>query len=137
MSKKSIVMLVFACIFVTVTAVLLVLDSITSISAYVILFGDQDAENFGEALGQALGGVFLFLYTILLGIGIVISCGITLPFLITSIKLNGMKKWYNIAILSFTILAFILAIVYVGMLPTISKIQEASSSSSSSVSSSM
>ena len=137
MNKKSIVMLVFACVFVTVNTVLLVLDSITSFAAYSIFFGGQKAEDFGEAFGQALGGIFLFIYTILLGIGIAISCIATIPFLAVLIKENGMKKWFNIAILSFTVFAFLLAAVYIGMLPTISKIQEASSSSSSSISSSI
>ena len=132
MSKKSIVMLVFACIFTTITAILLVLDSMTSISAYSIFFGPSDAENFGEALGEALGGIFLFLYTILIGIGIVISCIATLPFLIVLIKMNGMKKWYNIVLLSFTCLAFLAAIFYVAMLPTLSKIEEAAKASNSS-----
>ena len=135
MSKKSIIMLVFACVFVTLTAVLLVFDSMTSFAAYSVFFGDQTAENFGEALGEALAGVFLFLYTILLGIGIAISCGATLPFLIVSIKLNSIKKWYNIVILAFTALAFTLAVFYIAMLPTLSSIQEAAKSSSSSSSS--
>ena len=123
MSKKAIIMLVFACIFATVTAVLLVLDSMTSFGAYSLLFWSEPADA-KEALGDAIGGILFFVYTILLSIGIAISCIITTPFLVVLIKLNGMKKWYNIAILAFTALALTLAIFYVAMLPIIVKAEE-------------
>ena len=125
MTKKAIIMLVFACLFATVTLVLVFLDSLTSISTYTLLFG-KDTD-----LGDAIGGIFLYLYTILLGIGIVISCALTLPFVLILMKLNGWK-WYVIALLAFTILAFVLAVGYVCMLPVVSNIEQAAKAHSSS-----
>ena len=133
MSKKSIIMLVFACIFVTVTAGLLVYDAFISFSSYMVLFGSHP-ESFGEALGDALGGILLYAYTIILGVCILISSAATLPFDIILMKING-KKWYSIAILSFVITAVVAAIVFVAMLPTIAHIQDAAKASSSSSSS--
>ena len=133
MSKKSIIMLVFACIFVTVTAGLLVYDAFISFSSYMVLFGSHP-ESFGEALGDALGGILLYAYTIILGVCILISSAATLPFDIILMKING-KKWYSIAILSFVITAVVAAIVFVAVLPTIAHIQDAAKASSSSSSS--
>ena len=130
MSPKARTMLILSCIFVTITAFLLFLDSYVSISSYMLLFG-SNPESFGEALGAALGGVLLYVYTILLGIGILVTGSLTLPFVISLLKLNG-KKWYSITILVVAIVAMVAAIVFVAMLPTISKIQNATSSSSSS-----
>ena len=133
MSKKSIIMLVFACVFATVTAGLLVYDAFLSFSSYMILFGSHP-ESFGEALGDALGGVLLYAVTIILGVCILISSAATLPFDIILMKLNG-KKWYSIAILSFVITAVVAAIVFVAMLPVISQIESAAKASNSSSSS--
>ena len=137
MSKKAIIMLVFACVFVTITAGLLAYDSFLSISAYSVLFGSHP-ENFGEALGTALGGVLLYALTIIFGAFILASAAATLPFDIILIKTNG-KKWYSMVILIFVIVAVVLAIAYVAMLPLISHLEEAAreaSSSSSSIDSS-
>ena len=133
MSKKSIIMLVFACVFVTVTAGLLAYDSFLSISAYSVLFGSHP-ENFGEALGSALGGVLLYAMTIIFGAFILASVAATLPFEIILLKTNG-KKWYTLVILIFSIVAVVLAIVYIAMLPVISQIESAAKASSSSSSS--
>ncbi len=133
MSKKSIIMLVFACVFVTVTAGLLAYDSFVSISAYSVLFGSHP-ENFGEALGSALGGVLLYALTIIFGAFILASVAATLPFEIILLKTNG-KKWYTLVILIFSIVAVVLAIFYVAMLPIVSKAEEAARASSSSSSS--
>ena len=133
MSKKSIVMLVFACVFVTITAGLLAYDSFLSISTYSVLFGSHP-ENFGEALGTALGGVLLYVVTLLFGVFIQISVIVTLPFDIILMKLNG-RKWYTLVILFFSIVAAILAIVYMAMLPVVSQIESAAKASSSSSSS--
>ena len=130
MNKKSITMLVFACVFVTITAGLLAYDSFLSISTYTVLFGSHP-ENFGEALGTALGGVLLYVVTILFGVFILASVVATLPFDIILMKING-KKWYSLAILIFSIIAAILAIVYIVMLPVISQIESAAKASSSS-----
>ena len=126
MSKKAIIMLVFACLFATVTLVLLFLDSLTSISTYSLLFGE------GKTLGDAIAGIFLYLYTILIGIGIMIAAAITLPFVLILRKMVGWK-WYTIALLAFVALAFLMAIGYICMLPVVSKIDSAMKSSSSSI----
>lgn len=135
MNKKSIIMLVFACVFVTVTAGLLAYDSFLSISAYSVLFGSHP-ENFGEALGSALGGVLLYALTIIFGAFILASVAATLPFDIILLKSNG-KKWYSLAILIFSIVAAVLAIIYIAMLPVVSQIESAAKESASSSSSSI
>ena len=119
MNKKALTMLILSCIFVTVAVLLTALDAYVSISSYMLLFGSHP-ENFGEALGAALGGVFLYVYTILLGIAILAFGILTLPFDIILLKANG-KKWYAFVILGVAIACMVAAITFVGMLPAISK----------------
>ena len=133
MNKKSIVLLVFACLFATVTLGLLIYDSILSISTYNVLFF-SNPENFGEALGSALGGVLLYVLTIIFGVFILISVALTLPFDLILMKING-KKWYTLTILVFSIVAVVLAAAYVAMLPVVSQIESAAKAGSSSSSS--
>ena len=133
MNKKSIILLVFACIFVTVTAVLLAFDSIFSISTYDALFFSHP-ENFGEALGVVFGSILLIAMTIIFGVGILVSVSLTLPFTIILMRLNG-KKWYTLVILIFSIVAVVLAIGYIAMLPVVSQIESAAKEGSSSSSS--
>ena len=131
MDKKGLTMLILSCIFVTIAVLLTALDAYVSFSSYVILFGSHP-ENFGQALGAALGGILLYVYTILLGVAIV-ACGIiTLPFDIALLKING-QKWYAFVILGVAIFCIIAAIVFIGMLPALSKAQEAAKSSSSAI----
>ena len=130
MNKKALTMLILSCIFVTVAVLLTALDAYVSISSYMLLFGSHP-ENFGEALGAALGGVLLYVYTILLGIAILAFGILTLPFDIILLKANG-KKWYAFVILGVAIACMVAAITFVGMLPAISKAQEAAKASSSS-----
>ena len=131
MNRKALTMLILSCIFVTIAALLTALDAYVSISSYALLFG-SDPQNFGEALGAALGGILLYVYTILLGIGILLFGILTLPFDIALLKING-KKWYSFVILGVAILCMVAAIAFVGMLPAISQAQEAAKSSSSAV----
>ena len=130
MSKKALTMLILSCVFVTIATLLTALDAYVSISSYTLLFG-SNPESFGEALGIALGGILLYVYTILLGVGILATGILTLPFDIILLKTNG-KKWYSIVILVVAIVCIVAAIVFIGMLPVISKVQEATKSSSSS-----
>ena len=130
MNKKALTMLILSCIFVTVAVLLTALDAYVSISSYMLLFGSHP-ENFGEALGAALGGVLLYVYTILLGIAILAFGILTLPFDIILLKANG-KKWYAFVIWGVAITCMVAAITFVGMLPAISKAQEAAKASSSS-----
>ena len=131
MNKKALTMLILSCVFVTIAVLLTALDAYVSISSYMLLFGSHP-ENFGEALGAALGGVFLYIYTILLGIAILVFGFLTLPFDIILLKTNG-KKWYSFVILGVAIACMVAAIAFVGMLPAISQAQEAAKSSSSAV----
>lgn len=131
MSKKALAMLILSCIFVTITALITALDAYVSISAYSLLLGDKDYASFGEAFGAALGGVLLYVYTILLGIGVLAFGILTLPFDIILLKTNG-KKWYSFVILGVAIACIVAAIAFVGMLPALSRAQEAARSSSSS-----
>ena len=131
MSKKAITMLVLSCIFVTIAALLTALDAYVSISSYSLLFG-SNPESFGEALGAALGGILLYVYTILLGIAIIAFGILTIPFDVILLKTNG-KKWYSFVILGVAIACMVAAIVFIGMLPAISQAQEAAKSSSSAV----
>lgn len=130
MSKKALTMLIISCIFVTFAVILTALDAYVSISSYMLLFGSHP-ENFGEAFGAALGGVLLYVYTILLGIAILAFGILTLPFDIILLKTNG-KKWYAFVILGVAIACMVAAITFVGMLPAISKAQEAARAGSSS-----
>ena len=130
MSKKALTMLILSCVFVTIATLLTALDAYVSISSYTLLFG-SNPESFGEALGIALGGILLYVYTILLGVGILATGILTLPFDIILLKTNG-KKWYSIVILVVAIVCIVAAVVFIGMLPVISKVQEATKSSSSS-----
>lgn len=132
MSKKAITCLIISCILVTITLGLFAYDSFLSFSTYSILYSNP--ESFGEALGAAFGIVILFAMTIILGIAILVSGGITLPFVISLLKMNG-KQWYSLLILIFTIIAMVMAIGYVGMLPLISQAESASQAASSSSSS--
>ena len=131
MNKKALTMLILSCIFVTIATLLTALDAYVSISSYMLLFG-SDPQNFGEALGAALGGILLYVYTILLGIAILVFGFLTLPFDIILLKTNG-KKWYSFVILGVAIACMVAAIAFVGMLPAISQAQEAAKSSSSAV----
>ena len=129
MNKKALTMLILSCVFVTVAALLTALDAYVSISSYMLLFGSHP-ENFGEAFGAALGGVLLYVYTILLGIAILAFGILTLPFDIVLLKTNG-KKWYSFVILGVAVFCILAAIVFVGMLPALSQAQESAKSSSS------
>lgn len=131
MNKKALTMLILSCIFVTAAFVLTVLDAYVSFSSYALLF-DSHPESFGEALGDALGGVLLYVYTILLGIVILAFGILTIPFDLILLKENG-KKWYAFVILGVAVACMIAAIVFVGMLPAVAKAQEAAKSSSSSI----
>ena len=130
MKKNDIVLLVFACIFATVTGVLLLFESI-------LVFGAFDAiYTPGNDGWDAIGGIFLFVYAILFAIGTGIGAAATLPFNLILMKRTG-KKWYNFAILGFTITAVVLAIALAVALPIVANIEDAVKSASSSASSSI
>ena len=107
MKKSAIVLLVFACIFVTTTLVLLVFTSLFSISSLMAIF-KGDAK-----FGDVLGGILLYIYVILLGIFTVVSAVLILPF--DSILMGKMKinTWYTKTIMIFAIVAIVISIFFI------------------------
>ena len=130
MSNRARTMLILSCVFITIALLILAYDAYMSIGAYTLLFSGK-AENFGEALGKAFGGLILYAMTILCSIGTILFAGVTLPFDIVLLKENG-KKWYSITILVVAIVCIVAAITFVAMLPIISEAQSAANASSSS-----
>lgn len=129
MSKKAKTFLILSCVFVTIAALLSTLHLYLSYGTYSLIF--TNAENLGEALGVVFGLIFFIAYSLLLGIGILVSGGLTLGFVIPLMKIEG-KKWYSIAIMVVAIIAIALAILAFVMIPVVSDAHNAASSSSSS-----
>ena len=124
LTPGRIVLLVFACLFVTVTGVFLTFEVITS-------FGTIDAIFFGNnTLGDVIGGLFLWIITIILGFCVVGSAVVTLPFAIVLMKKVG-KRWYAMTLLIFTLSAIGLAVILAIAMPVISLSGGGSSTSSS------
>ena len=133
MNKKSKTLLVLSCVFVTIAAVLSALHLYLSYGVYSLFF--TDAENLGEALALVFGLIIFIAYSLILGVAILVSGGLTLGFVIPLMKING-KKWYSLAILIVASVAIALAILAFVMIPVVSHAASASNSSSSSSSSS-
>lgn len=129
MKKGSLILLILACIFATVALIFLSLETLVIGSAIDALFIKHGN------LGDALAGIFLFLYGILAAIATVISSAVALPFDIILLKRNG-KKWYSLAILIFLICAVVMAIGLVLTLPALSEAENAIKAANSSSSSS-
>ena len=129
MSNKAKTFLILSCVFVTIAALLSALHLYLSYGTYSLIF--TNAENLGEALGVVFGLIVFIAYSLLLGIGILVSGGLTLGFVIPLMKIEG-KKWYSIAIMVVAIIAIALAILAFVMIPVVSDAHSAASSSSSS-----
>jgi hypothetical protein len=129
MSNKAKTFLILSCVFVTIAALLSTLHLYLSYGTYSLIF--TNAENLGEALGVVFGLIIFIAYSLLLGIGILVSGGLTLGFVIPLMKIEG-KKWYSIAIMVVAIVAIALAILGFVMIPVVSDAHSAASSSSSS-----
>ena len=129
MSNKAKTFLILSCVFVTIAALLSTLHLYLSYGTYSLIF--THAENLGEALGVVFGLIVFIAYSLLLGIGILVSGGLTLGFVIPLMKIEG-KKWYAIAIMVVAIIAIALAILAFVMIPVVSDAHSAASSSSSS-----
>ena len=129
MSNKAKTFLILSCVFVTIAALLSALHLYLSYGTYSLIF--TNAENLGEALGVVFGLIVFIAYSLLLGIGILVSGGLTLGFVIPLMKIEG-KKWYSIAIMVVAIIAIALAILAFVMIPVVSDAHNAASSSSSS-----
>ncbi len=125
MKRSSKTLIVFSCIFVTIAVLFLGGESLFIATSCHALF-KPDAD-----IGDAIGGIFIYIYAILLAGGAIVSSIISLPFEIPLFKLVG-KKWYNIVLLAVSIATILAAVGMVFILPTASSMAEAARSSSSS-----
>ena len=126
MKRSSKTLIIFSCIFVTIAALFLGGESLFIAASCNALF-KPDA-----TFGDALGGIFIYIYAILLAGGAIISSIVSLPFEIPLFKLVG-KKWYNIVLLCVSISIMLAAVGLVFTLPAAASLTANSSSSSSSV----
>ena len=133
MNKKTKTLLILSAIFATITLIVSFFNGYMSFGMYSLMWSNP--ENLGEALGVVFGLIIFVAYTVLLGIVVLITGGLTLGFVIPLIKLDG-KKWYSIVMLVVAIVSMALAVLFVVMLPIVSDAHNAASSSSSSISSS-
>ena len=125
MTKTSKVMLVFACIFVTLAFTLFAFQAYVELCSMGLLFGGDNT------LGDAIGGIFIFIYSIMLGIAAIVAGVVSLPFEIVLLKGVG-KKWYSLTLLIVTLATIVSAVVFFFLLPAVSEaINNATSSSSS------
>ena len=132
MNKKAKTFLILYCVFVTVASLLSFLHLYLSYGVYSLFFTNPD--NLGEALGVVFGLIIFIAYSLILGVAILVSGGLTLGFVIPLMKLDG-KKWYSIAIMVVAIVAICLAVLAFVMIPVVSHVHSEASSSSSSSSS--
>ena len=123
MTKTSKVMLVFACIFVTLAFSLFAIQAYVELCSMGILFKGE------ITFGDAIGGIFIYLYSIMLGIAAIVAAVASLPFEIVLLKKVG-KKWYSLTLLIVSIAVVVSAVLFFFLLPMVS---EAVSNSSSSV----
>ena len=125
MTKTSKVMLVFACIFVTLAFSLFAIQAYVELCSVGILFKGE------ITFGDAIGGIFIYIYSILLGIAAIVAGVVSLPFEIILLKGVG-KKWYSLTLLIVSIATIVSAVVFFFLLPAVSQaINNATSSSSS------
>lgn len=125
MTKTNKVMLVFACIFVTLAFSLFAFQAYIELCSMGLLYGE------GHDFGSAIGGILIFVYSIMLGIAAIVAAAVSLPFEIVLLKGVG-KKWYSLTLLIVTLATIVSAVVFFFLLPAVSEaINNATSSSSS------
>jgi len=128
MTKTSKVMLVFACIFVTLAFSLFAFQAYIELCSVGILFKGE------ITFGDAIGGIFIYIYSILLGIVAIAAAIASLPFEIVLLKKVG-KKWYSLTLLIVSIAVAVSAVLFFFLLPMVSEAVNSSSSSIPSTSS--
>lgn len=128
MTKTSKVMLVFACIFVTLAFSLFAIQAYVELCSMGILFKGE------TTFGDAIGGIFIYLYSIMLGIAAIVAAVVSLPFEIVLLKKVG-KKWYSLTLLIVSIAVVVSAVLFFFLLPMVSEAVNSSSSSVPSTSS--
>lgn len=128
MTKTSKVMLVFACIFVTLAFSLFAFQAYVELCSMGILFKGE------TTFGDAIGGIFIYIYSIMLGIAAIVAAVASLPFEIVLLKNVG-KKWYSLTLLIVSIAVVVSAVLFFFLLPMVSEAVNNSSSSVPSTSS--
>ena len=128
MTKTSKVMLIFACIFVTLAFSLFAIQAYVELCSMGILFKGE------TTFGDAIGGIFIYLYSIMLGIAAIVAAVVSLPFEIVLLKKVG-KKWYSLTLLIVSIAVVVSAVLFFFLLPMVSEAVNNSSSSVPSTSS--
>ena len=128
MTKTSKVMLIFACIFVTLAFSLFAFQAYVELCSMGILFKGE------TTFGDAIGGIFIYLYSIMLGIAAIVAAVVSLPFEIVLLKKVG-KKWYSLTLLIVSIAVVVSAVLFFFLLPMVSEAVNNSSSSVPSTSS--
>ena len=128
MTKTSKVMLVFACIFVTLAFSLFAFQAYVELCSMGILFKGE------TTFGDAIGGIFIYIYSIMLGIAAIVAGVVSLPFEIVLLKKVG-KKWYSLTLLIVSIAVVVSAVLFFFLLPMVSEAVNSSSSSVPSTSS--
>lgn len=126
MTKTSKVMLVFACIFVTLAFTLFAFQAYIELCSMGLLYGE------GHDLGSAIGGILIFIYSIMLGIAAIVAGVVSLPFEIVLLKGVG-KKWYPLTLLIVTLATIVSTVVFFFLLPAVSEAVNNATSSSSSI----
>lgn len=126
MTKTSKVMLVFACIFVTLAFTLFAFQAYIELCSMGLLYGE------GHDLGSAIGGILIFIYSIMLGIAAIVAGVVSLPFEIVLLKGAG-KKWYSLTLLIVTLATIVSTVVFFFLLPAVSEAVNNATSPSSSI----
>lgn len=126
MTKTSKVMLVFACIFVTLAFTLFAFQAYIELCSMGLLYGE------GHDLGSAIGGILIFIYSIMLGIAAIVAGVVSLPFEIVLLKGVG-KKWYSLTLLIVTLATIVSTVVFFFLLPAVSEAVNNATSPSSSI----
>lgn len=123
MTKTSKVMLIFACIFTTLATILVGAQAYIELGSLNLLFGKE------TGLGEAIGGILLFVYSVMFGIATIVSSVIALPFDIVLLKQVG-KKWYALVLFIVTLACIVTAVGLFFFLPALSEVVNNTSSSS-------
>ena len=126
MKKSAVTMLVVSLIFVLITSVLLFFSTLFVMGTLNALYKPD------HTAGDVIGGIFLYLYLVLLCFGTVVAAVLILPFnLIMMIKMK-IRKWYTITILVFAIVAIVASVLMFISVPVAQSIADAGKASSSS-----
>ena len=128
MKKSSKVTLILACLFATAALIFLIVEIAMTIISFDAIYNKGGWDT--------VGGIFVYIYAILLAILATVSGSISIPFSAVNMKTVG-KRWFNILLLVFAIVAVVISISLVISLPVAESIESMNRAGSSSTSSSM